>query len=113
MDTTSNKNYCNRLQQAPKEDNEHSSLNDSGVVPNKHLTGRKKSITNLKVVRISKSVAGFYPETIANTLAHTDVDQQFRYKGNISLAATNFKEYKSRRNRIGDNGPFEQQDLKF
>jgi len=44
------------------------------VVPVKYNTTRKKSITNLKVVRISKSVAGFYPEIVANTMTHTDID---------------------------------------
>ena len=76
------------------------------MAPEKYQTTRKKSITNLKVVRISKSVAGFYPETIANSMAHTDVDQQFKYKGHLGLAANNFKEYKSRRQRIGEPGPF-------
>ena len=51
------------------------------MVPAKYNTVRKKSITNLKVVRISKSVAGFYPETVTNQMAHTDIDQNFRYKG--------------------------------
>ena len=51
------------------------------MVPPKYNTVRKKSITNLKVVRISKSVAGFYPETVANAMTHTDIDQNFRYKG--------------------------------
>jgi hypothetical protein len=64
------------------------------VVPAKYNTTRKKSITNLKVVRISKSVAGFYPETVANTMTHTDIDQHFKYKGNLGQAANQLNDYK-------------------
>ncbi len=72
---SSNKNYCNRLQSAAKDDVSSQSHNENSP-PEKSqgFSQKKKSITSLKIVRISKSVAGFYPESVVNSLAHHDID---------------------------------------